>query len=132
MTAARHVEDRGEAADASPPPRRSRNARQSISCRDFAPGAAILGSQVGFRAVGAPWWTFCLQTALGLAAVCLQIVFPQDSPDKVAWWSERRRTMRRCQCQAGPPVTGRDGGQSSSAPDSGASSEVTVPSGPNS
>jgi hypothetical protein len=102
MTAARQAEDHGEAADALPPSPRSQNARQSISCRDFAPGAAILGSQVGFRAVGGPWWTFCLLTALGLAAVCLQIVFPQDSLDKLAWWSERRRTRRRCPCQDGP------------------------------
>jgi hypothetical protein len=32
--------------------------------------------------------------------VCLQIVFPQDSPDKLAWWSERWRTKQRCQCRA--------------------------------
>jgi len=88
MTAVRQVEDRGEAADSSPPPR----PRPPVSCRDFAPGAAIL---VGFRAVGAPWWICCLQAALGLAATCLQIVFPQDSQDKVAWWSERWRTRRR-------------------------------------
>jgi len=102
QVAGRQVEDHGEAADALPPPRRSQNARPSISGRDFAPGAAILGSQVGFRAAGGPWWTFCLLTALGLAAVCLRIVFPQDSLDKLAWWSERWRTRRRCQCQAGP------------------------------
>jgi hypothetical protein len=104
MSAARQVEDRGEAAD-TPPPWRSQNARQSISGRDFAPSAAVLGSQVGFRAVGAPWWTCCLLTALGLTAVCLRIVFPQDSPDKVAWWSERWRSRRHCQCQARPPVS---------------------------
>lgn len=110
MTAARQAEDHGEAADALPPPPRSQNARRSISCRDFAPSAAILGSQVGFRAVGGPWWTFCLLTALGLAAVCLQIVFPQDSLDKLAWWSERRRTRRRCPCQDGPRLPGATGG----------------------
>lgn len=101
MTAARQAEDHGEAAGTLPPPRPSQNARRSISCRAFTPGAAILGSQVGFRAVGGPWWPFCLLTALGLAAVCLHIVFPQDSLDKLAWWSERWRTRRRCQCQAG-------------------------------
>jgi hypothetical protein len=78
MTTARQAEDRGDAT--GPPPGCPRNARQGISGRDFAQGAAILGSQVGFRAADAPWWTFCLLTALGVAAVCLHIVFPQDSP----------------------------------------------------
>ena len=96
MTAVRQVEDRGEAADVSPQtPPRPRNARPPVSCRDFAPGTAILGSQVGLRAVGAPWWICGLQAALGLVAVCLHIVFPQDSQDKVAWWSEHWRTRRR-------------------------------------
>src|SRR5271170_3286891 len=100
MTTPRQVDDRGEAADAPPSPRRSRNARACISGRNFAPSVAILGSQVGSRAVHAPWWSFCLLTVLGLVAVCLQIVFPQDSPDKLAWWSERWRTKHRCQCRA--------------------------------
>src|SRR5579863_729567 len=102
MTTPRQVDDRGAAASA---PRRSRNARAFIPGRDFAPGVAILGSQVGSRAVDAPWWSFCLLTALGLAAVCLRIVFPQDSPDKLAWWSERWRTKQRCPCQADRPLT---------------------------
>jgi hypothetical protein len=69
----------------------------------------FLGSQAGLRAAGAPWWTICLLGTLGLAVVCLQIVFPQDSPDKVVWWSkhwrtrQRYRRRRRCQCQHKPP-----------------------------
>ncbi|HTX26606.1 MAG TPA: hypothetical protein VME19_06280 [Streptosporangiaceae bacterium] len=94
-------------ADMLPSPRRSRDARQVLPGRGFAAGAAILGSQAGLRAAGVPWWTICLLGTLGLAAMCLQIVFPQDSPDKVAWWSERRRyqrrqgcrSRRRCRCQ---------------------------------
>ena len=69
--------------------------RACISGRNLASGAAILGGQAGFRAVDAPWWSVCLLTVLGLAAVCLQIVFPQDSRDKLAWWSERWRTRQR-------------------------------------
>jgi len=99
MTTPRLADDRGETAGAPPSPRRSRNARACIPGRNFAPGLAILGSQVGSRAVDAPWWSFCLLGVLGLAAVCLQIVFPQDSPDKLAWWRERRSTKQRCQCQ---------------------------------
>ena len=70
-----------------------------------APSAVILGSQVGSRAADAPWWSFSLLTVLGLAAVCLQIVIPQDSRDKLAWWSERRGTKQRCQCQTDRPAT---------------------------
>jgi hypothetical protein len=131
MTAGRQAEPRGKEGDALHPPLCSRSARRSISSRDFAPGAAILSGQVGFRAVGGPWWVFCLLTALGLAVVCLKIVFPQDSLDKVAWWSERRRTRRRCQCQDVPLVTECDGKKSSSVPVSTASGEITDPSRPN-
>jgi hypothetical protein len=112
MTARRRRADRGSAANVlSASRRRSRDARQVPHCGGLAPGMAVLGSQAGLRAAGAPWWTICLLSTLGLAAACLQIVFPQDSPDKVAWWSERRRTQRRhqwrqdcqrrrrCQCQ---------------------------------
>src|SRR5580693_7478146 len=109
MTTPRQADDRGETAGAPPSPRRSRNARACLSGRNFAPGVAILGSQVGSRAVDAPWWSFCLLSVLGLAAVCLQIVFPQDSPDKLAWWRERRRTKHRCQCQ--PAVQAREPAQ---------------------
>ena len=98
MTTAGRAENRDTTANGLPPsPRHSRDARQIPPGQSFAPGAAVLGSQAGLRAVGAPWWTICLLGTIGLAVVGLQIVFPQDSPDKVAWWSERRRTRRHCQ-----------------------------------
>jgi hypothetical protein len=81
--------------------RHARGARQLRPGRGLAPGAAVLGSQFGLRADGAPWWAICLLGTLGFAAVCLQIVFPQDSPDKVTWWSERWR-------RAGLTSPGRD------------------------
>jgi hypothetical protein len=114
---------------APPSPRRSRNARAHISGRNFAPGVAILGSQVGSRAVDAPWWSFALLSVLGLAAVFLQIVFPQDSPDKLAWWRERWRTKRRCQCQ--PAAQARRAGALGLAAlgDSGARNEDALWSG---
>jgi hypothetical protein len=102
MTAGRRRADRGSAANVlSASRRRSQDARQVPHCRGLAPGMAVLSSQAGLRAAGAPWWTICLLSTLGLAAACLQIVFPQDSPDKVAWWSERRRTQRRHQWRQG-------------------------------
>jgi len=103
MTTARHGPDHGGTADAWPPPPRSRHARPGVSGRDFAPGAVIVGGQVGLRAVGGPWWTCCLLAGLGLAAVCLHIVFPQESGDKLAWWTERWKTRRPCHCQGYPP-----------------------------
>jgi hypothetical protein len=41
-----------------------------------------------------PWWAGFLLAVLGLLAVGVRIVFPQDSPDKLAWWRERRRASR--------------------------------------
>lgn len=87
QTTARQVEDPGEAADARPP-------RRHVSGRDFAPGAAVLGGPVGLRAAGAPWWICCVLAALGAGTVYLHIMFPQDSPDKLAWWRDRL-TKRR-------------------------------------
>jgi hypothetical protein len=101
MTATRHAKEHC-ATSGNPPPRQSQDARQSISGLGFSPSAAVLAGLAGLRAANVPWWAFCLLTAFGLAAVCLRIVFPQNSPDKVAWWSERRRSRRRCQCQAEP------------------------------
>jgi hypothetical protein len=67
-------------------------ADRMASARDCALGAAILGGQVGYRSVGGPWWAEFALAALGLLTVCLRIVFPQDSPDKLALWRDRRRT----------------------------------------
>lgn len=54
-------------------------------------GAAVLGGQVGNPAVGGPWWAEFALAAFLLLTVCLRIVFPQDSRDKLAWWRDRRR-----------------------------------------
>jgi hypothetical protein len=63
-----------------------------MTARACALGGALLNGRVGHLATGGPWWAeFCL-AALALLTVCLRIVFPQDSPDKLAWWRDRRRT----------------------------------------
>jgi hypothetical protein len=64
------------------------------TARDCALGAAILGGQAGYRAIGGPWWAEFALAALVLLTTCLRIVLPQDSPDKLAWWRDRRRTRR--------------------------------------
>jgi hypothetical protein len=62
---------------------------------DVTLGAVILGGQVDFRMTAGPWWAGFLLAVLGLGAAGVRIVFPQDSPDKLAWWRERGRTSRR-------------------------------------
>jgi hypothetical protein len=61
---------------------------------DVTLGAVILGGQVGFRMTAGPWWAGFLLAVLALATAGVRIVFPQDSPDKLAWWRERRRATR--------------------------------------
>jgi len=68
-------------------------------------GAAVLNGRVGYLATGGPWWAeFCL-AALALLTVCLRIVFPQDSPDKLAWWRDRRRTRPAREFDVDQPAT---------------------------
>jgi hypothetical protein len=62
---------------------------------DVTLGAVILGGQVDFRMTAGPWWAGFLLAVLGLGAAGVRIVFPQDSPDKLAWWRERWRMSRR-------------------------------------
>lgn len=71
------------------------------AARDCALGGAILGGQAGYRTIGGPWWAEFALAALVLLTTCLRIVFPQDSPDKLAWWRDRRRTRRRSGVTAG-------------------------------
>lgn len=65
------------------------------AARDCALGAAVLGGQAGYRAIGGPWWAEFALAGLVLLTMCLRIVFPQDSPDKLAWWRDRRQSRRR-------------------------------------
>lgn len=68
-------------------------------------GAAVLNGRVGYLATGGPWWAeFCL-AALALLTVCLRIVFPQDSPDKLAWWRDRWRTRPAREFDVDEPAT---------------------------
>jgi hypothetical protein len=65
------------------------------AARVCALGAAILGGQAGYRVVVGPWWAEFALAAFALLAMCLRIVFPQDSGDKLAWWRDRRRARGR-------------------------------------
>jgi hypothetical protein len=69
------------------------------AARDCALGAAVLGAQAGYHAIGGPWWAGFLLAALGFLVsflvACLRIVFPQDSPDKLAMWRAFLALCRR-------------------------------------
>lgn len=65
------------------------------AARDCALGAAIVGGQAGCHAIDGPWWAGFALAAFFLLTVCLRTVFPQDSPDRLAWWRDRRRARRR-------------------------------------
>lgn len=45
--------------------------------------------------VGTPAWCIvaCLALSLGLGA--LQLLFPQDSTDRLAWWQDRRAYLQQ-------------------------------------
>ena len=60
----------------------------------YSSNAAILGLPIGYRVFGGPWWAEFTVMALAMLAMCLRIVFPQDSRDKLAWWRDRRLTKR--------------------------------------
>ena len=68
-------------------------------------GAAMLGGRVGYPAAGGPWWAEFALAAFLLLTVCLRIVFPQDSPDKLAWWRDRRRTRPAREFDVDEPAT---------------------------
>ena len=50
---------------------------------------------VGSWAVGAPWWALWPLCVLELLSASLTTMFPQDSADKLAWWTERWRARQR-------------------------------------
>ena len=70
--------------------------------------ATIFGVPVSYRVVGGPWWAEFAVAALALLAVCLRIVFPQDSPDKLAWWRDRL-TKRGSRVATEPEQLPREG-----------------------
>jgi len=60
--------------------------------------------------VGAPPWCVIACLALSLALGALQVVFPQESADRLAWWTGRRsylsqqRLLRTARRREQPPV----------------------------
>jgi hypothetical protein len=89
MTAVRRAKKKSSPANGMSPSRlRVGNAGQRICSCHFVLGSAILGGQFDPYGASIQWRGGFLLAALGFVAVCLWIVFPQDSPDKLAWWRE--------------------------------------------
>ena len=63
--------------------------------RDYSSSAAILGVPIGYGVVGGPWWAEFAVVTLAMLTVVLRSVFPQDSPDKLAWWRDRLTKRRQ-------------------------------------
>lgn len=54
-----------------------------------AGAAASVPSALAFA--GAPWWMLVVASLPGTAAFALSSVFPQDSHDRLEWFTDRRR-----------------------------------------
>jgi hypothetical protein len=72
----------------------TRDGVDRMAARVCALDAVILGGQTGYHAVAGPWWAGFAFAALVLLTMCLRIVFPQESADKLAWWRDRGRARR--------------------------------------
>ena len=102
------------------------------AARVCALGTAILGGQASYRAIGGPWWAEFAVAALALLTMCLRsltmclrIMFPQDSADRLAWWRDlvwwrdrgrprrhsMRRSTRRCEHEPAGGRVGEPGGE---------------------
>lgn len=86
------------------------------AARDYSSSAAILSGLIGYRVVGGPWWAEIALVALVMVPVVLRIVFPQDSPDKLAWWRDRRLTRRRGSGEVSEPERLPSEGSTASRP----------------
>ncbi|WP_329201900.1 MULTISPECIES: hypothetical protein [unclassified Streptomyces] len=64
---------------------------------NLVPASVAAASGLAATMAGVPWWGVVLCLILVLAATSLQSVFPQDSSDRLTWWTNLRdhRTRRR-------------------------------------
>lgn len=64
---------------------------------NLVPASVTAVSGLATAMAGAPWWGVVICLALVLAATSVQTLFPQDSPDRLTWWTNHRehRRLRR-------------------------------------
>jgi len=62
-------------------------------------GALAIGGTAGCVSalvhVGAPWWVIVVVAVSASVVGVVQLVFPQDSHDRLDWWRDRRRHRER-------------------------------------
>ncbi|MFI6415397.1 hypothetical protein [Streptomyces sp. NPDC050585] len=63
--------------------------------QNMAPGALAGVAGLAQAFVGAPAWMVVVCLGLSLSLGALQVVFPQESADKLSWWRNRRAFLAR-------------------------------------
>ncbi|MFE9912860.1 hypothetical protein [Streptomyces clavifer] len=76
---------------------------------NLVPASVTAVSGLATAMAGAPWWGVVICLVLTLAATSVQTLFPQDSPDRLTWWTNHRahRHLRRTHrngTRPGPPA----------------------------
>ncbi|MET8379308.1 hypothetical protein [Streptomyces microflavus] len=75
---------------------------------NLVPASVTAVSGLATVLAGAPWWSVIICLVLALAATSVQTLFPQDSPDRLTWWTDHRahRHLRRAhrRQRATPPA----------------------------
>ncbi|MFF7366005.1 hypothetical protein [Streptomyces sp. NPDC008125] len=74
---------------------------------NMVPASVTAVSGLATVMAGAPWWGVIICLIFTLAATMVQAVFPQDSGDRLTWWTNHRehRHLRRAQRgRNAPPV----------------------------
>jgi hypothetical protein len=73
---------------------------------NLVPASVTAVSGLATVMAGAPWWGVIICLVLVLATTSVQTLFPQDSPDRLAWWTNHRahRHLRRTQQQQDTPT----------------------------
>jgi hypothetical protein len=57
---------------------------------NLVPASVTAVSGLATVMAGAPWWGVVICLVLTLAATSVQALFPQDSPDRLTWWTNHR------------------------------------------
>ncbi|WP_326701904.1 hypothetical protein OG909_32900 (plasmid) [Streptomyces sp. NBC_01754] len=77
---------------------------------NLVPASVTTASGLTTTMAGAPWWGIIICLVLTLTATSLQALFPQDSSDRLTWWTNHRehrhlrRTHHHRDAQQRPPA----------------------------
>ena len=74
---------------------------------NLVPASVTAVAGLATAIAGAPWWGVVICLVLTLTAASVQNLFPQDSPDRLTWWTDHRthRHLRRTQNNTNPTGT---------------------------